>query len=353
MTSAKIPAGVNHASRRWLSILCLTAFGLCGPRVWATTPDPSPQITAPPAVASPVLATPLLATPAPGPSGAPAAGAPTAPGEAPTDLKLIQDPTLRMTIPVMINGQGPFQFMIDTGADRTVISRELAKRLNLAPGPMVTMHQSVGVDQVATVVIDTLAVGTHQVSHIEAPALIAANIGADGMLGVDSLHDLHVVMDFETMRMSASRSHTEFSAFDGQTIVVHGRSRFGQLILVDAYVRGVKVFVVVDSGAQITVGNPALLHLLDGGHPPPTPDGEAQLLSVTGRTLVVPVNSVPEASIGGLIIRNMPLAFAQLHTFDRFGLVDQPALLLGMDILSKCKRVAVDLKQREATFVLN
>jgi hypothetical protein len=28
----------------------------------------------------------------------------------------------RLTIPVMINGQGPFQFIVDTGADRSVLS---------------------------------------------------------------------------------------------------------------------------------------------------------------------------------------------------------------------------------------
>ncbi|MEK6638843.1 MAG: retropepsin-like aspartic protease [Pseudomonadota bacterium] len=42
-----------------------------------------------------------------------------------------EDDALRMTVPVMINGQGPFRFVIDTGADRTVISSELAERLGL------------------------------------------------------------------------------------------------------------------------------------------------------------------------------------------------------------------------------
>ena len=45
--------------------------------------------------------------------------------------------------------------------------------------------------------------------------------------------------------------------------------------------------------------------------------------------------------------------FAQLHTFDRFGLTHQPALLLGMDVLSLCQKVTVDLRRREATFTLN
>jgi hypothetical protein len=49
----------------------------------------------------------------------------------------------------------------------------------------------------------------------------------------------------------------------------------------------------------------------------------------------------------------MPLAFAQLRVFDRFGLSRQPAMLLGMDVLSLCQKVTVDLRRREATFTLN
>ena len=40
-----------------------------------------------------------------------------------------------MTVPVEIGGAGPYRFVVDTGAERTVISRELARELELEPGP--------------------------------------------------------------------------------------------------------------------------------------------------------------------------------------------------------------------------
>ena len=46
----------------------------------------------------------------------------------------------RPGVPVMINGQGPFDFVIDTGADRTVVSQELAKRLNLPESGTAVLH---------------------------------------------------------------------------------------------------------------------------------------------------------------------------------------------------------------------
>ena len=63
-------------------------------------------------------------------------------------LKITEDRSTRMTLPVKIDGQGPFAFIIDTGADRTVISAELAARLNLPRGAPVTLHGASGEKEV-------------------------------------------------------------------------------------------------------------------------------------------------------------------------------------------------------------
>ena len=283
-----------------------------------------------------------IATPAPAPPDE-AAG--------PTEsLKMVQDASSRLTLPVMVNGRGPYNFLVDTGSDRSVISRELATALALPPGPIVHVHETTGVDTVKTVVIDRLSVGARSIEHVEAPALAAQDLGAEGLLGVDALRDLHIVMDFQTMRMSSAPSRPE--PFDPHTIVVHGRSRFGQLILVDANVRGVPVYVVLDSGSQLSVGNPALLRLLTGHSVGLDPPKTAELVGVTGRHMTVELDLIAQANVGGIGIRNMTLAFAPLPIFERFGLNRQPAMLLGMDVLSQCLRVSVDLHRREATFTL-
>jgi hypothetical protein len=272
---------------------------------------------------------------------------PKAPG--PEQLALSKDVVHRLTIPVMVDGQGPFPFVIDTGADRTVISKTLAATLKLPSGPDVELHSSGGVDQVSTAAIASLGVGKRTVSDVDAPMLDAVDLDAQGMLGIDSLRDQHVVMDFRTGQMTSSPSRAE--PYDPNTIVVHGKSRFGQLILVDAQVRGIRVYVILDSGAEVTVGNDVLRELLTHGdveHGQPT-----QVISVTGRRTPGEFQEVEEAHIGGLTIRNMPLTFAELHTFARFGLTDKPAMLLGMDVLRMCRRVSVDFKRREASFTLD
>jgi len=284
-------------------------------------------------------------TPEPPPPDS-AAGVPS-----PESLPLTQDLGRRLTLPVMVNGQGPFDFLVDTGSDRTVISRELAARLALPPGPRVIIHQSTGADNVETVVIDRLTVGSREIRHIESPSLEARNLGGAGMLGVDALRDLHVVMDFKEMRMSSSPSRAE--PLDDHTFVVSGRSRFGQLILANARIHDQPVLVVLDSGSEVSVGNPALLRLLTGRSRSAEPLKSTTLVTVTGRRMVLELDDIAEADLGGIVIHNMPLAFGQMHIFDRFGLTRQPALMLGMDVMSLCRRVTVDLRRREATFTLN
>jgi len=286
----------------------------------------------------------------PTPPITPAAQAPAPAEVAPESLKLTQDSGLRLTLAVMVNGQGPYNFLVDTGSDRTLISRELAATLALPPGARVRIREAVGTDDASTVLIDRLAVGARVVRHIEAPALAAEDIGAAGMLGVDALRDLHLVMDFKAMQMSSSPSRAE--AIDPRTIVVHGKSRFGELILTHSKIHGVPVVVVVDSGSEISIGNPALLRLLTKHALSPDPPVTTQIISVTGRAMILEQDQIAEADIGGVTIRNMPLAFAQLPIFDHLGLGDTPAMFLGMDVLSQCERVSVDIRRREATFTL-
>src|SRR5258708_686710 len=41
-------------------------------------------------------------------------------------IETSNDPYRRMTAPISLNGQGPYFFVVDTGANQSVISRELA-----------------------------------------------------------------------------------------------------------------------------------------------------------------------------------------------------------------------------------
>ncbi|QNE33548.1 hypothetical protein F1C10_14670 [Sphingomonas sp. NBWT7] len=251
----------------------------------------------------------------------------------------------RMTVPVQIAGAGPYEFIIDTGAQRTVISRELAGKLGLAGGRNVRLTGMTGTEDVGTVLIPSISVSTLGGSAIEAPALSAAHLGAPGMLGIDALQGHALAIDFDTQKMSVSpaRRRGERVRPAPDEIVIQAKSLFGQLVVTDARVAGERVRVILDTGSTVTMGNLALRkRLAKRGKVAPI-----TLISVTGGELVADYGSMKLIKIGSAEISDMPVAFADVPPFRAFGLEKKPALMLGMDALKLFTRVQIDFANRE------
>jgi predicted aspartyl protease len=260
-------------------------------------------------------------------------------------LGLEADRSRRLTVPVNIAGRGPYDFVVDTGSERTLISNELARELGLDPGRTATVHSMTEVSRIRTVIVPRLQVGQRRMNDIHAPALSRSNLGAVGILGVDTLQTQRVVFDFERDEMMVMPSHRAEARLGHDEIVVTGRSRFGRLMLIDASVDGERVYVIIDTGAQVTVANNALRRRLQrrGRLGPVAP---VELLSVTGGRFMVDYSVARRIRIGGADIRNLPIAFGDVHPFRQLRLTDRPAILLGMDALRLFERVSVDFANR-------
>lgn len=265
------------------------------------------------------------------------------------DIGIGEDRRSRMTVPITIGGKGPYQFLIDTGAERTVISDELAAELDLGPGARATMHSMSGVGEVKTVIIPALRVSRKEVRGIQAPMLKRVNIGASGMLGIDTLQSQRVLFDFLNQKMTISRSSIAERVRDPDTIIVTARSRLGRLVLVDAQMDGEKIMVVLDTGSEVTIGNEALRKRMIA-RKKIGPTVPLELISVTGGTITADYTTARKIRIGGLMIADMGVAFADVHPFKQLGLEKRPALLLGMDALRLFERVSVDFANRKVRF---
>ncbi|HEX8064302.1 MAG TPA: retropepsin-like aspartic protease [Allosphingosinicella sp.] len=268
-----------------------------------------------------------------------------APDEGGAVLGTEADRWARMTVPVNIGNQGPFAFVVDTGAERTSIAQELARDLRLGLGNRARLHSMTEVSQIQTVLIPALEVGGRSVRGIHAPALQRRYIGAEGILGVDSLQSQRVSFDFVRQQMTVANSHRREESWPADTIVVTARNRLGHLVLVDASVDGQKVWVILDTGAQTTVANNVLRRKLEQrGRLRAT--APIMLQSVTGGQMPADQTVVKRIRLGGIDINDMPIAFADVHPFAKLGLTGKPALLLGMDALRLFDRVSVDFPNR-------
>jgi predicted aspartyl protease len=266
------------------------------------------------------------------------------------DIKAGTDATDRMTVGVNIDGRGPFPFVVDTGAERTVISTELAAQLRLAAASAARLLSLSEESTVPAVLIPRLAVSDTVIESINAPALSRDHLGAVGILGIDTLQKQRVVFDFKRGRMTVSPAAEREEYGYGEEIVVRARSRFGRLVLADATAEGQKVHVIIDSGAQLSIGNPALLtQLAKRSKRGPT---LIEVTSVTGGTLTAKVALLRQVRIGGIHLEHMPIAITDSGVFHKLGLEKRPALLLGMDVLRSFDRVSIDFANRKVRFLL-
>jgi hypothetical protein len=117
-----------------------------------------------------------------------------------TDAEVLQleiERYQRMTVPVTIQGLGPFRFMIDTGAQATVLSHDLAAMLRVEdrrPAVLVGMASRANIE---TVGVEGLMLGGRSFYIQSAPLIDGKHLGeADGILGLDSLQNQRVLLDF-------------------------------------------------------------------------------------------------------------------------------------------------------------
>ena len=254
----------------------------------------------------------------------------------------------RMTVPVTIQGQGPYDFLIDTGAQATVLSRALADELQLFERKTATLVGMASVQQVETTPIEDFTLGSRNFYIREAPVVEGAHIGeADGILGIDSLQDQRVLLDFAKRRIAVADAE-QLGGNSGYEIVVKARERLGQMIITSARLDGIKVDVIVDTGAQSSIGNLALLERLRRN--PKLADTE--MTDINGVTMEGVVRVAERLDLGRASIQNFPILFADSRPFHTLGLADKPALVLGMAELKLFRRVAIDFKTRRVLFDL-
>lgn len=255
----------------------------------------------------------------------------------------------RMILPVRVNGQGPFRFVVDSGADRSVIGRGVAERLAVPAGAPVRLTGVVETAIVPTVRVDALRLGLSEITDLQMPALHERDIGADGIVGIDALAEQRLMMDFERRRVTIEDVRHRIPTLPGD-IVVTARRQNGQLIITQVAASGRNVLAVIDSGAMISIGNTALMRKVFGRRAPKL--RMTEMIGVTGATRMVPIAILPELQIGPLVMLNVPMAFADLPPFARFGLTDEPAVLLGTDTLQAFARVSLDFRRRKVRFQL-
>lgn len=274
---------------------------------------------------------------------------PPGPADPAASAQLESIPDRRLTVQVMINGAGPYPFLVDTGANSSVISSELAASLDLPRRAPVTFHSIAGAEQVNTVGVDRVSVGRRTRRGIRMSVLPARLIRASGVLGIDWLGDQGLVMDFARRQM---RMGSVVHRPDSLSVTVPVVSQRSGLHLIEASVSGASVTAFLDTGSTATVGNAALMQQTLRRKATSRDWADIQLVSMTGQVLQGRLSALKSLELGNLKLGNVPVVFGPVHTFEYWGLTERPAILIGVDVLNVFESVALDFTRGQVHFRL-
>jgi predicted aspartyl protease len=256
----------------------------------------------------------------------------------------------QLTIAVRINDKGPYHFVVDTGADRSMLAEELARELHLPLGRQVTVQGIIRAIPAKSVPVALLKFGTISRDNLELPVLPRKMLQADGYLGLDAIGRHRVVFDFkrQTMQVVDTRPvyfYDKHGSNSETRLAAPGDG--GHLRSLECMVDGVPAMAFIDSGAEVSVCNKALQQALlqhDAGY---SGSRDIELTGVTGGTSIGRVIKVETILLGNLEFSGCELAVADLDVFKIWDLAEKPALLIGLNFLRQFATVSVDYGRKE------
>ncbi len=254
----------------------------------------------------------------------------------------------RIWAPVSINGKGPFRLVVDTGASHSAVTARVAEILGLSGESKhtATLRGTTGSVTVPMIPIESLEVGELLMQPRRLPIVPDALGGAEGVLGTDGFANKRIFIDFRRDHITIMRSRSERAGRGFVTVPV--KFLRGRLLVVDAWLGGVRVKAIIDTGGQATLGNVALREALAERRR--KQDAAAVFDDVTGATLDVQTGnriSTPSIAMGDVMVKNAAMTFADFAIFEYWKMTDEPAMLIGMDVLGLLDTLVIDYRRRE------
>jgi hypothetical protein len=254
----------------------------------------------------------------------------------------------RVMAPVYVNGIGPFAFVVDTGASSSVISPRVVTRLALQPDPVRSklLRGITGSEVVPTVAVKTINAGEITLRENFLPVVEPRVFAdADGIFGADAFSQGCLHVNFLESRISILKKACPRVGDTWETL--RAELRFGGLPVVHARVGKTAVLAIVDTGAERSLGNHALL--VAAGLEPELedPNTRRQVFAATSQAVFGNLLEAPPISLGGIDIGNLHLVFGDFEVFRMWGVADVPAIVLGMDVLGTTQAMMIDYKRSE------
>jgi hypothetical protein len=247
----------------------------------------------------------------------------------------------------MINGHGPFRLVLDTGASHSAVTSLVALALGIPTNesPPVILRGVTGFATVPTIHVDTLTVGDLSVDSPILPIVPDALGGAQGILGGEGLLGKRVFIDFRHDKIMITFSRNERSSRGFVDVPFYSIRQ--SLVVVNAMIGDVRVKAIIDTGGQATIANLALQHAL-GRHTLLFRGKPDQIIGATKDVQDGEIIPMPAIAFGSSIqILDPGVTFADMYIFKQWKLLNEPAILIGMDALGLLDTLVIDYRRHE------
>ncbi|WP_421785787.1 aspartyl protease family protein [Hyphobacterium sp.] len=244
------------------------------------------------------------------------------------EIELRQAYSGHYVIPTTIGGQGPYPFILDTGANHTALLEALAYQLGLsfADGTPDTFYGLTGAGPTVILGVSRIDFGAGPAPverAITIDADINANLVAFGILGTDAFGDSRLEIDLRDYVIRIDPS-SEWETADFAGVI----DNIGMMRVMGS-VNGIETVFIVDTGATRSFINEALADAV-------MTDRQVRNIEVFG--LGPQSGQAGEMGIGtvrfsGLCIRNARALATDFPIFETLGLADTPAMIVGLDML--------------------
>ena len=249
----------------------------------------------------------------------------------------------RIVVEARVNGQGPYDFALDTASTISAVFYELRDKLELEsiPGRAVIVHGAVASGQFALLNISRLEIGSEIWADpriVSLPGENAAGASIDGLLGVDFLRRYAVgfttadrVVRLYPPDLVARRSYRGWASVPLEAKPVRGSG--AALYFIDIEIDGWKIPAMFDLGAGLNIINWAGARNL--GLAPLVMRRDDQISGALEDLPITARLEAEEVTTSSVRWRNEIFSIADLEVFETLMLRDSPAVILGAGLFTQ------------------
>lgn len=247
------------------------------------------------------------------------------------------------TTPVTINGRGPFNFVVDTGAQGSVIAPELSRQLGLVQigGAHVAATSGKGAGSIT--ILKNYSSALFSRTGAMMVVLPPGSVVKEGVLGMNLFTSRRLELSFAEGSVSSADSGPTPAGFVAVPVNIVQNS----FIVTDVVIDGVKVKAMIDTGARRTIGNLLLQTALGFGNNDPRLSVAQPVGGATIDTTKAMKAQLGSLTLGGQRFEHPVLTFSDVPVLGPLGLTDGPAMVIGLDLLKSLKAVAIDYPRAE------